>query len=82
MSEFLNYDIKKEVVIEWLKTIKDLSNDFQDLEGAISIAKAMAMNNKDIEHISTIATLYRAECSGTLRPPISMKKLYKDIVTT
>lgn len=82
MSEFLNYDIKKEVIVEWLKTVKELSNSFQDLEGAISIAKVVAMNDEDIEHISTIALLYRAECSGSLRPPISMKKLYKDIVAT
>jgi len=75
----LELKIEIEEVDKWLALIYELSN-VATLEHAITVAKFMAKKAEDKDIVSTVAQLYRAQCSGKLIPPISLKLLYEEMV--
>lgn len=76
--ELKNYEIKKELVIEWLLLVYDLSGS-NDLENAITLGKMVLTSDKDREIVNTVSVLYRLECSGDINPPIKMIEVYDEI---
>lgn len=76
---YIDIRIKKQQLVEWLKKVYDLSK-ISDLEQALSMARYHTADPDEIEVVSTITLLYRAQCSGTLKPPVSIKILYEEIV--
>lgn len=76
----LDYNIKKETIINWLKLVFEISQS-ASIEDGISTAKMMCQSSEDKEIVSTVAVLYRAECSGEINPPIQMRQLYNEIVS-
>jgi hypothetical protein len=74
-----DYHIKIEVLSKWLLTIYMLTGS-ESLDNAIALAKMVASSQEDRELSSTIAVLYRAECSGEIDPPVALREMYSKIV--
>lgn len=66
------------IIKEAMLVLYKLSDD-SDLKSAIRTGKMLATEDRDTELIYMLSALYREEMSGNLKPPPSLKKLYRQI---
>lgn len=66
------------VLKEAMITLYRLTED-DELKSAIRTGKMLAMEESDKEQVYMLSALFREEQSGNLKPPPSLKKLYRDI---
>jgi len=76
--EFMEFKVKKEFLEEGFRLIATLTK-LNDLENAISMAKLLVFDERERDMLDILSALYKAECSGMLKPPISLKKYYGKI---
>lgn len=66
------------IIKEAMVVLYKLSDDME-LKSAIRTGKMMATEDRDTELIFMLSALYREEMSGNLKPPPSLKKLYRQV---
>ena len=79
-SMMSGFEIKRSEVTRWLKIIYTLSGGTPNLQNAIVLAKYGAMTEDEIEIANGMGMLYRAQCSGSLIPPVKLNILYLEII--
>ncbi len=77
---FNSVQVRREEIIRWLAIVYKMSGS-KELQNAIMLAKHhQPKTDEERDIIGTVTTLYRAQCSGTLFPPISIGLLYEEVV--
>ena len=76
--EYLDFKVKKSVLEETFRLLAAVSK-LDSLENAISVAKMFVFDESELKRIELVSILYKAECSGFLKPPISLELYYKEI---
>ena len=71
-------EIAEEELRGWIELIYRLTSA-KSLQSGITVAKYSAADDATREIVDTVSVLYRAECDGTLFPPISLSKIYQNI---
>lgn len=66
------------IIKEAMVVLYKLSDDME-LKSAIRTGKMMATEDRDTELIYMLSALYREEMSGNLKPPPSLKRLYRQV---
>ncbi len=78
-KDYLDFEISRETVREWLLTIYRLTG-VDDLDSAVTFAYHLASTEDERRVVYTVAEIIRREASGDIRPPLDIYRMYVELV--